>query len=85
MLQVESGRLRWKLLCTTTTATASAEMFCLSKLALSLYFLGAANALATSYTLSEEYVGGEFLDLFGFEDILDPTHGRVYAQTKQPS
>ncbi|KAF5329983.1 hypothetical protein D9611_010461 [Ephemerocybe angulata] len=31
----------------------------------------------TKYKLSEEYVGEEFLDLFEFEAIADPTHGRV--------
>ncbi|TEB34189.1 endo-beta-glucanase [Coprinellus micaceus] len=52
-------------------------MVCLAKFALSLHLLGISNALSSTYTLSEEYVGEEFLDLFGFEAIPDPTHGRV--------
>jgi hypothetical protein len=58
-------------------------MVCLAKFALSLHLLGISNALSSTYTLSEEYVGEEFLDLFGFEAIPDPTHGRVYVAQYQ--
>lgn len=32
---------------------------------------------AASYTLSDNYVGSEFLSTFNWEDIADPTNGRV--------
>lgn len=35
------------------------------------------HSASPQYSLYQQYVGEEFLDLFRFESIADPTHGRV--------
>jgi hypothetical protein len=37
----------------------------------------AKEILAATYSQSDSYVGSQFLDGFGFQNIADPTHGRV--------
>lgn len=39
-----------------------------------------SQALAATYSLSDNYVGSNFLSTFVHENIADPTHGRVYAR-----
>lgn len=41
----------------------------------------AASALASTYSLSDNYVGADFLSSWTHQNIPDPTNGRVYAIT----